>query len=163
MRTLMTSLKFLINGFLGTMRHNHKWDPSTLRATIEYKNWVGNLKTIVEGSTRNVEFFYNKPSRLIVLFSTTNCFMENPNLCFLMDWRSVILILLVLKVKFKVIICISNSQSFNNLVFTFNGQDFNDKFSMEYGFCMASNQEVPLAPSSSSWMNKPLLIYAYLS
>jgi hypothetical protein len=44
------------------------------------------------------------------------------------------------------------------LVFTLNGQDFNDKFSMEYGFYMASNQEVLLTPSSSSWMNKLILI-----
>jgi hypothetical protein len=33
---------------------------------------------------------------------------------------------------------------------------------MEYRFYMASNQEVSLAPSSSSWMNKPILMYAYL-
>ncbi len=107
---------------------------------------------------KNVEFLNIKPIRSIALFSITNYLVVNPNLCSLMGWRSVISNLLALKVKIKVIICICNSQSFNNLVFTLNGQDFNDKFSMEYGFYMASNQEVLLTPSSSSWMNKLILI-----
>jgi len=123
---------------------------------------LDNLKVIMEGSMRNIEFLHSKPTRSVALFSTMNYLVVNPNLCSLIDWRSVISNLLALKVKIKVIIRICNSQSFNNLVFTFNGQNFNDKFSMEYGFFMASNQEVSLMPSSSSWMNKLFLMYAYL-
>ncbi len=32
---------------------------------------------------------------------------------------------------------------------------------MEYGFYQASKQEVPLLRSLGSWMNLPLLVYAY--
>jgi len=65
-----------------------------------------------------------------------------------------------MKVTFKVIVC--NQKSFNNLVITFQEEDFKDNISMEYRFYHASKQKVPFARSSSSWMNLLLLIYTYL-
>lgn len=46
---------------------------------------LDNLKAIVEGNTRNIEFLHNKPTRSVALFSTMNCLVENLNLCFLAD------------------------------------------------------------------------------
>jgi len=46
---------------------------------------LDNLKAIVEGSMRNIEFLHSKPTRSVALFSTTNYLVVNPNLCSLTD------------------------------------------------------------------------------
>jgi hypothetical protein len=52
------------------------------------------------------------------MFSTTNSLSEDPNVYFLTNWKSVLSSLLSMKVTFKVIVCICNHKSFNNLVVT---------------------------------------------
>ncbi len=68
------------------------------------------------------------------MFSTTNSLSEDLNIYFLIDWKNVLSNLLSMKVGFKIIVCICDQKSFNNLVVTFQEEDFMDDISMEYTF-----------------------------
>jgi hypothetical protein len=76
-----------------------------------------NLKDVVNSCSRNVNFLNNNLATF-VLFSTTNSLSEDLNICFLIDWRNVLLNLFFMKVIFKAIVCICDQKSFNNLVIT---------------------------------------------
>lgn len=66
------------------------------------------LKDIVYDSSRNVNFQSNKSRRIFVVFLTKNSLSENPDICFQIDWKSVFLSLLSMKVSLKVGVCICN-------------------------------------------------------
>jgi hypothetical protein len=68
------------------------------------------------------------------VFSTTNSLSEDLNIYFLIDWKNVLSNLLSMKVGFKIIVCICDQKFFNNLVVTFQEEDFMDDISMEYTF-----------------------------
>lgn len=121
-----------------------------------------NLKDIVDGYLRNVDFLNNKLGRTFVVFLTMNSLREDPYIYYLIDWKNVLLSLLSMKVAFKAIVCICDQQSFNNLVITLQEGDFEEEIFIEYIFYQTYEKEVPLVRSSSLWMNLPLLIYAYL-
>jgi hypothetical protein len=90
-----------------------------------------NLKDVVDDSSWNVNFLNHKLGRTFVMFSTTNFLNEDPNVYSLIDWKSVLLSLLSMKVTFKTIVCICNQECFNNLVVTLQEEDFMDNISME--------------------------------
>ncbi len=93
-----------------------------------------NLKEVVDDSSRNVNFLNNKSIRTFSMFSTLNSLNENLDICFFRDWKNVLLSLLSTKVIFKVIVCICDHKSFNNLVVTLQEKVFKDNISVEYGF-----------------------------
>jgi hypothetical protein len=78
---------------------------------------LDNLKDIMDGYSRNVNFL-NILGRTFVVFLTTNSVKEDLNVYSLIDWKNVLLSLLSMKVAFKVINCIYDEESFNNLVIT---------------------------------------------
>jgi hypothetical protein len=65
-----------------------------------------NLKDIVDGYLRNVDFLNNKLGRTFVVFLTMNSLREDPYIYYLIDWKNVLLSLLSMKVAFKAIVCI---------------------------------------------------------
>jgi hypothetical protein len=77
---------------------------------------LDNLKDAMNGCSRNVDFLNNNLGRTFVVFSITNSLHEDLNVCFLLDWKSVFLSLLSMKVIFQMIVCICDQKSFNNLV-----------------------------------------------
>jgi hypothetical protein len=79
-----------------------------LRYRVDPLLELNNLKDVVEGSSRNVDFLNNKSRRTFVVFLTTNSLNEDLDVCSLTDWKSVLLSLLSMKVAFKTIICICN-------------------------------------------------------
>ncbi len=103
-----------------------------------------------------------KSETTFAMFSTTNFLSEDPYICSLIDQKSVLSSLLSMKVNFKAIVCVCDQILFNNLIITLQEEDLMDDISMEYEFYEASKQEIPLLRSLSSWMNLPLLVYAYL-
>jgi hypothetical protein len=74
------------------------------------------LKDVVDGSSRNVNFLNHKLTRTFFVFSTTNSLSEDLDVCFLIDWKNVLLSLLSMKVSFKKIVYICYQKYFNNLV-----------------------------------------------
>jgi hypothetical protein len=80
---------------------------------------LDNLKDVVDGSLRNVNFQKSKFGRIFVVFLTTNSLTEDIDVCSQIDWKSVLSSLLSMKVCFKAIVCICDQKSFNNLVITF--------------------------------------------
>jgi len=123
---------------------------------------LDNLKDVMDGSSRNVDFLNHKSMRTFAMFSTTNYLSEDLDVYSLIDWKSVISSLLSMKVAFKAIVYICNQIFFNNLVVTFQKEDFMDDIFMEYEFYKASKQVVLLLRSSCFWMNLPFLVYIYL-
>jgi hypothetical protein len=121
-----------------------------------------NLKDVMDGSSRNVDFLNHKSMKTFAMFSTTNYLSEDLDVYSLIDWKSVISSLLSMKVAFKAIVCICNQKSFNNLVVTLQKEDFMDDIFMEYEFYKASKLEVLLLKSLGFWMNLPLVVYTYL-
>jgi hypothetical protein len=69
---------------------------------------LDNLKDIVDGSSRNVNFLNHKSKRTFVVFLTTNSLNKEPNVYFPTDWKSVLSSLLSMKVGIKIIVCICN-------------------------------------------------------
>jgi len=80
---------------------------------------LNNLKDVVEGSSRNVNFLNNKLGRTFFVFLIMNSLSEDLNVFSLTNWKSVLSSLLSMKVAFKKIIYICNHKSFNNLIATF--------------------------------------------
>jgi hypothetical protein len=66
---------------------------------------LNNLKDLVDKFSRNVDFLNHKLGRTFVVFSTMNYLNEDPDVCSLTNWKSVILSL-SMKVTFKAIIYI---------------------------------------------------------
>jgi hypothetical protein len=64
------------------------------------------LEDVVDGSSRNVNFLNHKLGKTFVVFSTMNFLNEDLKIYFQIDWKSVILNLLSMKVSFKAIVCI---------------------------------------------------------
>jgi hypothetical protein len=58
------------------------------------------------------------------MFLTMNSISKDLNVYFLIDWKNVFLNLLSMKVTFKAIVYIYNQKHFNNLVITFQEEDF---------------------------------------
>ncbi len=67
---------------------------------------LNNLKDVVNGCSRNVDFVNNNSWRTFVVFSNMNSLNEDLNVCFFIDWKSVLSNLLSMKVTFKVIVYI---------------------------------------------------------
>ncbi len=95
---------------------------------------LDNLKDIVDDSSGNIDFQNHKSRRTFLVLLTTKSLSKDPNLCFLIDWKSVLSSLLSMKVIFKTIVCICDQIFFNNLVVRLQEEDFMDDISMEYGF-----------------------------
>jgi hypothetical protein len=95
---------------------------------------LDNLKDVVEGSSRNVNFVNNKSKKTFVVFLIMNSLSKDPDICFLTNWKSVRSNFLSMMVAFKKIVYICGHKSFNNLVITFQEEDFMDDISMEYKF-----------------------------
>jgi len=72
------------------------------------------------------------------MFLTKKILSKDPNVCSLTNWKSVFSNLLSMKVTFKANVCICNQKSFNNLVVTFQEENFMDNISLEYRFYQAS-------------------------
>jgi hypothetical protein len=66
---------------------------------------LDNLKDLVEKISRNVNFLNHKLGKTFVLFSKMNYLNEDPDVCSLTNWKSVILSL-SMKVTFKTIVYI---------------------------------------------------------
>jgi hypothetical protein len=95
---------------------------------------LDNLKDIMEGSSRNANFLNNKSGRMFDVFSIMNSLSKDPNIYSLTYYKNVFLSLLSMKVAFKAIVYICHQKSFNNLVVTFQEEDFMDDIIMEYEF-----------------------------
>ncbi len=67
---------------------------------------LNNLKDVVNGCSRNVDFVNNNSRRTFVVFSNMNSLNEDLNVYFFIDWKSVLSNLLSMKVTFKVIVYI---------------------------------------------------------
>ncbi len=80
---------------------------------------LNNLKDVVEGSSRNVNFLNNKSRKTFVVFLIMNSLSEDLNIFSLTNWKSVLSSLLSMKVAFKKNIYICNHKFFNNLIATF--------------------------------------------
>ncbi len=80
---------------------------------------VNNLKDVVDGSSRNVDFLKSKFGKIFVVFLTTNSLTEDIDVYSQIDWKSVLSSLLSMKVCFKTHVCICNQIFFNNLIITF--------------------------------------------
>jgi hypothetical protein len=76
------------------------------------------LKNDMDDFSMNVEFLNSKSRRIFAIFSTMNSLNKELDVCSQIDWKSGLLSLLSMKVTFKVIVCICNQKSFNNLVVT---------------------------------------------
>jgi hypothetical protein len=64
---------------------------------------LNNLKDIMDGFLRIVDFLNNKARRIFVVFLNTNSLIKDPNICFQIDWKNVFLSLLSMNIYFKVI------------------------------------------------------------
>ncbi len=64
---------------------------------------LDSLKDAMGGSSRNVDILNHKLRKTFVVFSTTNSLNKDLDVCFLIDWKSVFLSLLSMKVVFKAI------------------------------------------------------------
>ncbi len=79
---------------------------------LESHYWVDpllgldNLKDAMNGCSKNVNFLNNISRKTFVVFLTMNSLSEDLNVCFFIDWKSVLLSLLSMKVTFKAIIYI---------------------------------------------------------
>jgi hypothetical protein len=67
---------------------------------------LDNLKDVVHDSSRNVDFLNNKSRRTFTMFLIMNSIREDPNVCCLIDWKSVFSSLLFMKITFKAIVYI---------------------------------------------------------
>jgi hypothetical protein len=67
---------------------------------------LDNFKDIMDDSSGNVDFQNHKSRRTFLVLLTTKSFSKDPNLCFLIDWKSVLSNLLLMKVIFKTIVYI---------------------------------------------------------
>ncbi len=77
-----------------------------LHYRVDHLLELDNLKDIVDGCSRNVNFMNNKSKSTFAMFLTMNFLSKNPDICFLTNWKSVLSSLLSMKVAFKVIVCI---------------------------------------------------------
>jgi hypothetical protein len=73
---------------------------------------LDNLKDVMDGCSRNVDFLNNKLGRTFVVFSTTNSLSEDLDLYSFINWKSVLSSLLSMKVTFKAIVCICDRKFF---------------------------------------------------
>ncbi len=76
------------------------------------------LKDVVDDSSGNVDFLSNTFRRIFFIFFTINFLIEDPYICFQIDWKNVLLSLFSMKVAFKTIVCICGQKYFINLVLT---------------------------------------------
>ncbi len=67
---------------------------------------LDSLKDVVDDFSRNVNFLNNKSRRIFVLLLTMNSLSKDLDVCFVIDWKSVFLNLLSMKVIFKAIVYI---------------------------------------------------------
>jgi hypothetical protein len=108
------------SGFQDQLMETHRFGPICFESHYKVDSLLklNNLKDVVDDFSRIVDFLSNKSRRIFVVFSSMNSLTEDPNISFQIDWKNMFSSLLSMNICFKVILCICDQKSFNNLVVT---------------------------------------------